>query len=480
MDNLNQIWEKVQEELFLEMVEVHYNTWIKPLIPLKKINSTIYVYSSVTFILKIVNDKYKKSIENKLSNYYGELTNLVLLDTKDDLFKQIKNSTKIENKQLDGQKNFDLSEPLDELNKKVNKTTPLKYSYIDNLDKKNTFANFVRGKSNDLALAIAISVSENPGTIYNPFFIYGNSGLGKTHLMQAIGHKILEKSPEKKVIYTTSENFVNEFISTITDNKNSVMNSQIFREKYRNCDVLMIDDIQFISGKESTQEEIFHTFNSLQQANKQIIFTSDKRPEEIKGLEERLVTRFSGGMIADIQKPDFETRVAIIKHKINMDKYDVPNNVIEFIAQNVTSNIRNIEGAILKVMAYYKIICQKSDHNIDNEEFLEIAKTALAIEEKKEKPITLESIKIAVADYYNLKTDDLIKQNRQKTISIPRQIAMHLSRKLTKISLVKVADSFNRDHTTVMHGDDKIKTLIETDREIKKEVEDIIAKLKSQ
>ncbi|MFM1514902.1 chromosomal replication initiator protein DnaA [Helcococcus ovis] len=480
MDNLNQIWEKVQEELFLEMVEVHYNTWIKPLIPLKKFESTVYIYSSVTFILKIVNDKYKKSIEDKLSKYYNEYINLVLLDTKDDLFKQIKNSSKLKNTQIEGQKKFDLSEPLDELNKKVNTTTPLNYSYVDNLDKKNTFANFVRGKSNDLALAIAISVAENPGTVYNPFFIYGSSGLGKTHLMQAIGHKILEKNPDKKVIYTTSENFVNEFISTITDNKNSVTNSQIFREKYRNCDVLMIDDIQFISGKESTQEEIFHTFNSLQQANKQIIFTSDKRPEEIKGLEDRLVTRFSGGMIADIQKPDFETRVAIIKHKINMDKYEVPNNVIEFIAENVTSNIRNIEGAILKVMAYYKIICKKSDHNIDDNEFLDIAKTALAIEEKKQKPITLESIKIAVADYYNLKTDDLIKQNRQKTISIPRQIAMHLSRKLTNISLVKVADSFNRDHTTVMHGDDKIKHLIETDRNVKKEVEDIIAKLKSE
>ena len=297
--------------------------------------------------------------------------------------------------------------------------------------------------------------------------------------MQAIGNKILEENPEKKVIYITSENFVNEFISTITDNRNSVKNSQSFRNKYRNCDVLMIDDIQFISGKESTQEEIFHTFNSLQQAKKQIIFTSDKRPEEIKGLEDRLVTRFSGGIIADIQKPDFETRVAILQHKINMDKYDVPMNVVEFIAENVTSNIRNLEGAILRVMAMYNLEKTSLKRELDDEEFLEVAKKALAVQEKAKKPITLELIKDEVAKFYGLEADDLIKQNRQKSISDPRQIAMHLSRQLTNLSLVSIANSFERDHATVIYGDDKVKKLRKMDPDINKEVEEIIAIIKN-
>lgn len=479
MNDLDQVWDKVKEELFLEMIEVHYNTWIKPLIPLKKKDSTVYIYSTVSFVNYIVNNKYKKSIEEKLIKILNEDINLVLLDPKDDLFNELINEKNDEESQNPGQIKFNLSLPLEEVDKRVNTKTPDTYLYRNSLNKKYTFSNFVRGKSNDLALAIATSVSENPGNLYNPYFIYGNSGLGKTHLMQAIGHKILEDSPDKKVIYITSENFMNEFISTITDNKNSVTNSQIFRDKYRNCDVLMIDDIQFISGKESTQEEIFHTFNSLQQDKKQIIFTSDKRPEEIKGLEERLVTRFNGGMIADIQKPDFETRVAILKHKINMDRYDVPNNVIEFIAENVTSNIRNLEGAILKVMAFYNLKKKTSSGEISDEEFLEIAKQALAIKEKKQKPITLERIKEVVAKYYNLEPEDLIKQNRQKNISDPRQIAMHLSRQLTNLSLVKIADSFKRDHATIIYGDDKVKSLIEKDPETRKDVENIIAILKN-
>ncbi|MCT1796842.1 chromosomal replication initiator protein DnaA [Helcococcus kunzii] len=481
MSNLDQVWEKVQKRLITDMIDVHYNTWIKPLIPLKKKGSNVYIYSTIGFIKKIVNDKYKDTLESNLRTILNEDIDLVILDPKDELFTQLINEKDEDLPQEDKnptQITFDLSGPLEELDKRVNTETPDNYRYKGTLNKKNTFDNFVRGKSNDLALAIAISVAENPGKVYNPFFIYGSSGLGKTHLMQAIGHKILEDNPEKKVIYITSEGFMNEFIATITDNKNSVVNSQIFRDKYRNCDVLMIDDIQFISGKESTQEEIFHTFNSLQQAKKQIVFTSDVRPEEIKGLEDRLVTRFSGGMIADIQKPDFETRVSILKHKINMDRYDVPNNVIEFIAENVTSNIRNLEGAILKVMAFYNLKKKNSNAQISDEEFLEIAKNALAIKEVKQKPITLTRIKEVVAKYYNLEPQDLVKQNRQKSISDPRQIAMHLSRQLTNLSLVKIADSFERDHATVIYGDDKVKTLMKEDESLRKDVENIIAILK--
>ncbi|MGY3776421.1 chromosomal replication initiator protein DnaA [Helcococcus sueciensis] len=475
MQDLNHLWETVKSQIFLEMIEVHYNTWIKPLIPLKIKGDTIYLYSNVGFVSKIVNDKYKETIEEKFKNILNPLVNVVILSPTDDLLIELQNESDDDSSENTGQLEMGYYGAIDVTKDVIEKPTPKTYLYKDTLNKKHTFSNFVRGKSNDLALAIALNVADNPGTIYNPYFIYGSSGLGKTHLMQAIGNKIIENDPSKKVIYITSENFMNEFIQTITDSKNSVTNSKIFRDKYRNCDVLMIDDIQFISGKESTQEEIFHTFNSLQAAKKQIIFTSDKKPEEIKGLEDRLVTRFSGGMIADIQKPDFETRVAILNHKVKMDRYDVPNSVIEFIAENVTSNIRNLEGAILKVMAFYNLEKQRNAFPIDDEDFLEIAKKALAIEEKKKKPITLESIKQVVANYYGLEPNDLIVQNRQKSVSDPRQIAMYISRKYTSSSLVKIANSFERDHATVLYGFEKINNLIKTDLATKKEIENILA-----
>lgn len=476
MDKINKIWNQVQEQLILEMILVHYNTWIKPLIPLKIKGSEFYIYSAIKFINQTVEKRYKDSIEAKLKNILNTDVNLIILDPDDPLFIKITSESE---KDIETKNDYALSKPLKESENRISQTTPDTYIYKSSLDKKNTFDNFVKGKSNDLALAIAENISENPGTIYNPFFIYGSSGLGKTHLMQAVGHRILEKWPEKKVIYITSENFMNEFISTITASKNSITNSQFFRDKYRNCDVLMIDDIQFISGKESTQEEIFHTFNSLQQAKKQIIFTSDKRPEEIKGLEDRLVTRFSGGMIADIQKPDFETRVAILQNRINMEKFIVPNNVISFIAENITDNIRNLEGSLIKVMALHNLKKNTTNGEIDNESFLDIAKQALSIKEKKSKPITLERIKEVVAKHYGLKPEDLITQNRQKSVSDPRQIAMYLSRRLTNLSLIKIADSFERDHATILYGNDKINKLTKKDTELKKTIESLIAILEN-
>lgn len=480
MQNFDQIWDEVKRQLYLEMIEVHFNTWIKPILPLKRKGSKIYLYSNITFVGKIVNSKYKDTIEEKFRKILNEDVEVEILDVNDESFNNLLKESESDESKTPGQIDMGIYKIYDTTNDNIT-STPEDYHYQDTLNKKYVFSNFVRGKSNDLALAIAINVSENPGQLYNPYYIYGNSGLGKTHLMQAIGHKILENDPTKKVIYVTSENFMNEFISSITDSsKNSVANSKNFRDKYRNCDVLMIDDIQFISGKESTQEEIFNTFNSLQSQNKQIIFTSDKRPEEIRGLEDRLVTRFNGGMIADIQQPDFETRAAIIKHKVKMDKYDVPDIVIDYIAENVTSNIRNLEGSILKVMALYNLEKLKSEKELSEDDFLEIAKKALAIQEKKKKPITLERIKKVVSEYYGLEPEDLIRQNRQKSIAEPRQIAMHLSRELTKLSLIKIANSFERDHATVIHGDDKVKQLLKTDSQLKKDVESITAILNSK
>lgn len=466
MDDLNLLWSQVSNELFKKMIGAHYNAFIRPLSPIKLDEGTLYINAVTSMIKNVVSNKYSEPIQAEFSKILNEDIRVVFLDPKDPNFNLIQKDQKVYDS---GQVGLikDISKE-EEVSKKDNFSF-----YNSSLNPRYTFDNFVKGKSNDFALAVATSVAEEPGTNYNPLFIYGGSGLGKTHLMQAIGHAILEREREAKVLYITSENFMNEFISTITDSKNSVINSQKFRDKYRNADVLMIDDIQFIAGKEGTQEEIFHTFNSLREAKKQIILTSDKVPKDIKNLEERLVTRFEGGILADIQLPDYETRVAILKHKMKMDKIGpVPNNVIEFIATNITSNIRELEGAIIKVMAYYNLK-YKDNPNISDENFLEITKQALAIEEKKPKEITLSYIKEVVANYYEISVDDLISTSRQQNIARPRQVAMYLSRKMTNLSLIKIANSFDRDHSTVMHGTDKIEKLMESSLEFSKEISEI-------
>lgn len=473
MDDLNLIWEQVTKELYLKMITAHYNAFIRPLIPLKLDHNSLYINAITTMIKNVVTSKYVEPIQSEFKKITGKEVNIVFLDPKDPIFSIIEKDQSI---QSDGQVSALSSSDREELKveKKVDNSI-----YNNTLNPRYTFDNFVKGKSNEFALAVAMSVAEEPGTNYNPLFIYGGSGLGKTHLMQAIGHAILEKHPEKKVLYITSENFVNELISKIgPNNKNKISDSQKFRDKYRNADVLMIDDIQFIAGKEGTQEELFHTFNTLREAKKQVILTSDKVPKDIKGLEERLVTRFEGGMLADIQLPDFETRVAILQHKIMIDRMGyVPKLVLDFIADNVTSSIRELEGAIIKVMAYYNVKFRDRD-DVSDEDFLELARQALSIEEKKPKEITLELIKDVVASYYSISVDDIISASRQQNIARPRQIAMYLSRKMTNLSWVKIANSFERDHATVMHGSEKIENMMETDIGFAKEIKKIKDKIK--
>lgn len=473
MKDIHAVWRQVIDSLYTKMISAHYNAFINPLIPIKVDNQTIYINAVTKMIKNVVQSKYEEPIADALEQITGQVYNVMFLDPKDPLFDLIMNDQEIEES---GQ--VSLSKTTEEEEMPFSASSVESPIYSANLNPRYTFSNFVKGKSNDFALAVASSVADEPGTNYNPLFIYGASGLGKTHLMQAIGHAILERQPQTKVLYITSENFMNEFIQTITDSKNSVVNSQKFRDKYRNCDVLMIDDIQFIAGKEGTQEEIFHTFNSLRESKKQIILTSDKMPKDIKNLEERLVTRFEGGIMADIQQPDFETRVAILNHKIKMDRIaDVPNQVIEFVADNITSSIRELEGAIIKVMAYYNLR-YKNNPNVSDEDFLQIAKEALAIEEKEKKEITLELIKETVAKYYGISIADIISPSRQQNIARPRQVAMYLSRRLTNLSLISIANSFNRDHTTVMHGHDKIESLMAGDLAFTKEVEQIEQKIK--
>lgn len=319
-----------------------------------------------------------------------------------------------------------------------------------NLNPKYTFDTFVVGANNNLAHAASLAVAESPGEIYNPLFIYGGVGLGKTHLMHSIANFILKNNPKAKILYVTSEKFTNELIDAIR-NKNNISTTE-FREKYRNNDVLLIDDIQFIIGKESTQEEFFHTFNALHEAKKQIIISSDKPPKEIETLEERLRSRFEWGLTVDIQSPDYETRMAILRKKEEMEGYNIDNEVIKYIATNIKSNIRGLEGALTKIVALSKL---EKNREIDIELAEKALKDIIAPGDKQE--VTPEFIIQIVADHFNLTPLDIMSAKRSKEIVYPRQIVMYLCRTMTETGLQNIGKALGgRDHTTILHG---IKTI---------------------
>ncbi len=310
------------------------------------------------------------------------------------------------------------------------------------LNPKYTFDTFVVGSGNRFAHAASLAVAESPAKAYNPLFIYGGVGLGKTHLMHAIGHFIQEVDPTKRILYTPGENFTNELISAIQQNRNIQ-----FRNRFRNVDVLMVDDIQFIAGKESTQEEFFHTFNTLHTAGKQIILTSDRPPHEIARLEERLRSRFAWGLIADIKKPDLETRIAILRRKAESENITVADGVLENIASHIDSNIRELEGSLTRLVAYANLTGQPLTVQLCNEALRDLFAT------QTRKEVTAQGIMQTVADYYSITVNDLIRQTRRREITVPRQIAMYLTREMTNLSLPQIGQVFgNRDHTTVLHG----------------------------
>jgi chromosomal replication initiator protein len=343
-----------------------------------------------------------------------------------------------------------------------------------NLNPKYTFDTFVVGANNNLAHAASLAVAESPGEIYNPLFIYGGVGLGKTHLMHSIANFILKNNPKAKILYVTSEKFTNELIDAIR-NKNNISTTE-FREKYRNNDVLLIDDIQFIIGKESTQEEFFHTFNSLYEAKKQIIVSSDRPPKEIETLEERLRSRFEWGLTVDIQSPDYETRMAILRKKEEMEGYNIDNEVIKYIATNIKSNIRELEGALTKIVALSKLEKNKEINIALAEEAL---KDIVAPGESR--TVTVESIIQIVADHYNLTNLDIISSRRNKEIAYPRQIAMYLCRTMTDTSLQEIGRLMGgRDHSTILHGIDKITADLQSDANLQSTVDIIKKKIAPQ
>ncbi len=342
-----------------------------------------------------------------------------------------------------------------------------------NLNPRYTFENFVKGNTNNIAFSCAFAVAEMPGDAYNPLYIWGNPGLGKTHLMQSIAHHVLEYDPSKKVLYVPSETFTNELVDAIKDNTTNA-----FHNKYRDIDVLLIDDIQFIGGKDSTQEEFFHTFNALYEANKQIVISGDRPPEEIPLIEERIRSRFRQGMIADIKAPDFETRVAILKKKAEFQRVEVDMNVLSYIANNVSSNIRELEGALTRVVAFSKL--GPSGRPID----IDLAQEALKdyLTSTVVSLITIPRITDIVCERYNIRTDDIRSKKKPKEIAYPRQIAMFLCRKMTEEPLTSIGGFFGRDHTTVIHAIKKIEDDLKgpDGDELRRSIEDIERRLNGE
>jgi chromosomal replication initiator protein len=330
---------------------------------------------------------------------------------------------------------------------------------------KYVFEHFIVGKNNELARAAALAVEKNPGTTYNPLFIYGGVGLGKTHLIQAIGNEVLRKDNSKKITYVTCEKFIEDFIGFIQAEKGKT-SSSAFKNKYREADFLLIDDIQFLGGKEGTQEEFFHTFNTLYQNNKQIVLTSDRPPKAIPELEDRLVSRFEGGMVADISMPDFETRKAILDAKCREKSIEVSEEVLNYIANNIQNNIRELEGALSRIIAH----CQL--HNVEPSE--STAKSVLSniISNHNKRALTSSQIIEAVSCFYNIKPEDLAAKSRRKEIAWPRQIAMYLMRSEGKTSYPTIgAELGGRDHTTAIHACDKVSKELEKDDSIRQEIE---------
>jgi chromosomal replication initiator protein len=326
-------------------------------------------------------------------------------------------------------------------------------AHTGTLNPRNTFETFVVGNNNQMAHAAALAVAQAPAQAYNPLFLYGDTGLGKTHLMHAIGHAILQANPGAKVAYLSTEKFTNEFIQALQENALTK-----FRQRYRNVDVLLIDDVQFLSGKERIQEEFFHTFNDLFESSKQIILSSDRRASEIQKLEARLVSRFEWGLPADIQAPDFETRLAILRTKAATLKFDIPANVANFIAQHISKNIRRLEGALIKVASYATLTGKTID----------LAATEMLLQdvlmEQAQNQLTIEIIQKRVADHYQIRHSDMTSKRRPNNIAIPRQIAMYLSRTLTKHSLQEIGDAFGgRDHGTVIHACKAVDNMMEQD-----------------
>lgn len=452
MDTFLVIWEKALEILKQELVSVRYDTWIKTLSPVKNVDSSFYFQTLNPIHKELVEKSYKNLIVSAMNDAadaldFGQDIDVYFLDTEE--ASHLKQPPVIH------------QEPDNSSNMR------------STLNPYYTFNTFVVGSSNEFAHAAARAVADNPGYTYNPLFIYGKTGLGKTHLMQAIANHITEKNKSATVMFVKSEPFLNDLINAIRTSK-----TEEFRKRYRKADVLLIDDIQFIAGKESTQEEFFHTFNDLHENNKQIILSSDKPPKEIARLEERLQSRFEGGLIADIQPPNYETKLAILTKKAkditskDSLRCEVSNEILDLIATKVSSNIRSLEGALKKIIAY----------TVLNGRTPNIVEAEIAIRDfltSNTKKISSKHIMQTVCEYYELSEEEITSNKKNQSVAYPRQMAMYLTRKLMDLSYKAIAEIYGKnDHTTVKHAYEKIEREVQASFDSKTLVDDFITKLK--
>ena len=445
MNEVKEKWPEIIEHLRVEheLLNVSFNTWIKPLKVYDVIDDTAYILVNKDSSVEYIDKKYRLPLMVCIAEITGKEYEIQFVSEDDDKLNEIHNAS------------------IDNGQKKKTKSLAEKAG----LNPKYTFDTFVVGGNNNFAHAASLAVAESPGEVYNPLFFYGGVGLGKTHLMHSIAHFILDKNPKKKVLYVTSETFTNELIDALRNGKTAGNESAMlnFRDKYRNIDVLLIDDIQFIIGKESTQEEFFHTFNHLHTLGKQIIISSDKPPKDIATLESRLRTRFEWGLIADISSPDYETRMAILQKKIELDhleKYNIKNDVLDYIAANVKSNIRELEGSLNKLIALYKL--NNNNNPIDIALAAEALKDIISSDNRRE--VTPELILDIVADHFGITVADLKSKKRDSEIAVPRQICMYLMRTMTDTALKGIGAVLGgKDHSTVKYGVEKIAKDIESD-----------------
>ncbi len=436
MQSFIEIWQQVTEVLASSMSAVAFNTWIKCIEPLELTHTKAVFYVKNPFQRDVIESRYLDSIRELLCG---------MLD------RQVEIKILTENEKPEPAPAADPAAP----------------EGLSQFDYDYTFETFIVGSGNKFAHAACLAVATMPATAYNPLFIYGGSGLGKTHLLYAISNEVRKSHPDYKVVYLKGDDFTNELIDAIGKSRQSD-----FRNKYRYADVLLVDDIQFIGGKESTQEEFFHTFNTLFEAKKQIVLTSDRPPKEIQTLEERLRTRFEWGLIADIQAPDFETRVAIIKRKATMLNFTLPEDVTEFIATRVKNNIRQLEGAVKKIKAYNLLAGETVS--------VQSAQGAIRdiLHEDVPVPVTVDRIIVEVGRYYNITPEDIRGKKRTSEISLARQVSMYMIREITDLSLPSIGTEFKRDHTTVLHAIRKIEEDMGKDSRLKNMISDMMKNVK--
>lgn len=466
MEQLNQltlVWDEVLEIMSTELAPRSFDAWIKNSRPVRLDGNTLYIEFPNEFTKDWVEARYVNPLNKILKQVANRDWDIKF--TIPDGIKSLTTPSPQEHKENPAAPSLPKEEKLNQVEIASIQTIPRENIQVSSvLNPRYTFDTFVVGNSNRFAHAASLAVAEGPSKAYNPLFLYGGVGLGKTHLMHAIGHYALEQNPSISVVYVTSETFTNDLISAI--GKKSMID---FRNRYRNVDILLVDDIQFVAGKESTQEEFFHTFNALYEANRQIIISSDRPPKDIPTLEERLRSRFEWGLITDIQPPDLETRIAILRKKATLDGLIVNQEVLTFIATHVQSNIRELEGALVRATAFAELEKVPLSPEVAAEALKDLIKAPA------HKIITIEHIQEVVAEHFGIKVAEMKSKRRTRNITYPRQIAMYLTRELTDSSLPEIGESFGgRDHTTVIHAYEKIEGELKLDPSLQSTVRELI------